>query len=359
MNLWTIFNYIIHPIDIEHSEEFFKFNQSKMLEYLETFPDDIWMHIIQFLPPSTLLTSSLVNRHFNSLCNLEIIWEPLNSRLLHNKCTVFITKRLEGVKRTKTRYYNAIRDSKRTSISTEELNSFAWWFTFGIQDLCPFFPYFKDGKYFNEARYGDQGLPYILSRSNQEITIHHMPTMYFKRKSDWGWLYKHNGITITSMCEVRPVCPTSVGDRVQFAKSQKEIGNAMFLKGDFWKAEQEYRKGMLYITHEEDSMWVKECRKLTSQLSCNVATCCMRLGTDAYYRLAYEAATFAFDLDPKSDKAQFRRILAMRELFTMFGDDELRAEAEILQSLGSKDEKIIQLCKQILEKPESPVISLM
>lgn len=158
----------------------------------DEFPDEIWFDIFYFLDPKTLLKVNTVSKRFYKISNSNFVWEPLFTKLCKNKHTHWMLKTAPVTDQKKTLYFHAVKDSKRTLLTKDELVSIGWKFRF-LHGVGPdanivytFYPYFSpDGSYHHEGLGINQDFFYFI-KDNGKIQINQFPAHTPKRTDDWG-----------------------------------------------------------------------------------------------------------------------------------------------------------------------------
>eukprot|EP01080_Neovahlkampfia_damariscottae_P008128 gene8128-12588_t len=283
---------------------------------LENFPDEIWIHIFQFLPPEDLLTLNYVSRDFLEFSNSNVIWQHLVEEQWKNK----------------------------TAITKEELTSFGWHFRFKEDaSQSPFFPRFeKDGVYLHEG-ISQQQWNWCFVNDNNAININNFPDHICSRTEDWGWKMENYYVSFTSFCEsIDRVKPIYV-DVLEYSNNQKVKGNELYSKGKYRDAICEYKKAVMYITGHPYYQTKKETLILRTISWSNISACFIKM---RMYDEGNEAAQNCLNEDPGNMKSLFRKAFCLVEL-----NKNLKEAKSIIQYLmdrtGRTNGELVKMMKRI------------
>jgi hypothetical protein len=158
-----------------------------MEELNENFPDEIWIKIFTFLPPKQLLQLNYVSKDFQKFSNSDVIWKQLVDGQWRNKFTKFLKKNMPNtLKNKKEIYFYGEKDSKRTTITKEELTQMGWQFRFKQDETySPFFPrYTEDGRYIHYG-VGSSEWVWAFGEKNQSVIVNNFPDHVLSRTKDW------------------------------------------------------------------------------------------------------------------------------------------------------------------------------
>ena len=84
-------------------------------------------HALLFLPVDDLLSTSLLNKLWHNLSNVDVIWLPLVQKLWQDKVFIPEISKLLLEKSAKLAYYSSVIDSKRCFITAKELTTPGIW----------------------------------------------------------------------------------------------------------------------------------------------------------------------------------------------------------------------------------------
>eukprot|EP01080_Neovahlkampfia_damariscottae_P002762 gene2762-4170_t len=164
------------------------------VNFLKEIPNEVvFDHILPFFQPNDLLKTSLVNRQLWNLSNNGRFWLEhcktlWKDKLPRNKYEILKNPKPKS-KSWKIDYYESIGDSKRLTITMEELQNLEWKMVFKQKHMgqqlidVPLFG--KDGIY--SSQLFDNEFPYKLIEDGLAVQIAEYPFLHVDRTKNWSF----------------------------------------------------------------------------------------------------------------------------------------------------------------------------
>lgn len=208
------------------------------VDFLAILPEELTILIFSFLPPHDLNTCQLINTTAHRVADTNFLWRDL---CIHRWQDKFVQKSQwdlisdpQPKQRLKLVYWTQERDSKRKTITVDELTDSTWSLHFHQSQGARDYPLFEKNNRFVMHIYLNSFNWKINSAGN--VQIDEYPEMVVSRTEDWGWMLENGYAMMKTLSLERENFKRDFKGIVEKAESKKQEGNAMFLRNNYRRA---------------------------------------------------------------------------------------------------------------------------
>jgi len=273
-----------------------------------------------------------------------------------------------GKRRIKEIYYDKIRDSKRVTITKEELCEKQWYAEFHNNK---WFPEFKENGVLYISK-GYEFMNYQIKNKGRSIKVENYPDLVVSRTPDWGFILENSYFVMKSIDTKKRInsqTEFTVKYRIQVATKVKEEANELFKNKEYENAIQLYKTVFTYVKglgHYTLPEFLANRYKFSSDKSDIFDLINLKISTLLNLSTTFEvlklyndsiaSATKALRIDKNSIKAKYRRGIAF-----LHSLDYERAVLDLTQAYdSSKDSNILKnlnIAKNLLVKKNERVLN--